>query len=207
MLQEHFPFKEGVIGSNPIRLTKNILMRKNSKYIFNLFIFLYLIMGAFMSVNTGITADEFIEQKNWEINLESIKSFFDNKEGYFNLLFVEEYLSRGYTASDHWNRYYGIGFHYLSQIYLLLAGSIVKFNEFSDETSKVLLNHSFIFFTYFLSGIYAKKILNLLIKDNFFSNIFLVFYLLYPYLLGHSFYNPKDIPFLFAWIVSTYMVY
>ena len=33
----------------------------------------------------------------------------------------------------------------------------------------------------------------------------MVFYLLYPYLLGHSFYNPKDIPFLFAWIVSTYI--
>ena len=24
-LVEHFPFKEGVIGSNPIRLTKNII--------------------------------------------------------------------------------------------------------------------------------------------------------------------------------------
>ena len=28
---------------------------------------------------------------------------------------------------------------------------------------------------------------------------------MYPYLLGHGFYNPKDIPFLFAWILCTYI--
>ena len=102
-------------------------------------------------------------------------------------------------------KFHGIGFHYFSQIYLLLAGLVVKFEKFSEEISRILLNHSLIFFTYFLSGIFAKKIVNLLIRDKFFSNIFLVFYLFYPYLLGHGFFNPKDVPFLFAWILSTYM--
>ena len=183
-----------------------LINKTNSNYIFNLFLLFYLIFGLFLSVNTGITADEFIEQKNWIINLEVIKSFFDNDiNGYFNLLELEQYLERGFTVIDYESRFYGIGFHYLSQIYLLLAGVIVKLDQFSEETSKVLLNHSFIFFTYFLSGIFAKKILNLLIKDEFYSNIFLIFYLFYPYLLGHGFYNPKDIPFLFAWIISTYI--
>ena len=170
---------------------KNI-KKKDFNYIFNLFLFFYLIFGFYLSANTGITADELIEQDNWRNNLEAIKGFFSsNNDGYYNLL-------------EYQYRFYGIGFHYFSQIYLLLAGLIVKFEQFSEEVSKVLLNHSFIFFTFFLSGIFAKRIVNLLIKDNFFSNIFLTFYLFYPYLLGHGFFNPKDIPFLFAWNLATY---
>ena len=166
---------------------------RNSNRIFNIFLFFYLIFGFYLSVNTGISTVEFIEQKNWKFSLEAIKDFFgSSNNGYFNLLKYE------------W-RFHGVGFHYFSQIYLLLAGLIVKFEGFSDEISRILLNHSLIFFTYFLSGIFARKIVNLLIRDKFFSNIFLVFYLFYPYLLGHGFYNPKDMPFLFVWILSTYI--
>ena len=43
------------------------------------------------------------------------------------------------------------------------------------------------------------------VNDKFFSNIFLIIYLLYPYLLGHGFFNTTDIPFLFAWILSTFI--
>ena len=138
-------------------------MRKNFSYIFTLFLFFYLISGLYLSTHTGITSDEAIEQANWKINIEAIKAFFtNNNNGYSNLL---EYFSR----------FYGIGFHYLSQIYLLLAGLVFKFESFSEETSKLLLNHSFVFLTYFLSGIFAKKIVNLIIKDKFFSNIFFNF--------------------------------
>ena len=68
-----------------------------------------------------------------------------------------------------------------------------------------MLNHGLIFFTFFLSAIFAKKIINLIIKDRFYSNIFLLFYLSYPYLIGHGFFNTTDTPFLFAWILSTYI--
>ena len=168
--------------------------------------FLYLIFGLYLSVNTGITADELTEQRNWQHKLELIKGFFANSDtAYSDLLESGQELKKEFTDSTDDLRFYGIGFHYFSQIYLFLAGLIVKFENFSEETSKVLLNHSFIFFAYFLSGIFAKKIVNLLIKDKFFSNIFLIFYLFYPYLLGHGFYNPKDTPFLFTWILSTYI--
>ena len=36
-------------------------------------------------------------------------------------------------------------------------------------------------------------------------NVFLIFYLSYPYLIGHGFFNTTDTPFLFAWILSTYI--
>ena len=89
------------------------IKKKNFNYIFNLFLFFYLIFGFYLSANTGITADEFSEQDNWRNNLEAIKGFFgSNNDGYYNLL-------------EYQYRFYGIGFHYFSQIYLLLAGLVV----------------------------------------------------------------------------------
>ena len=177
-------------------MIKNIkflnLEGKRSSYIFNTFLFFYFIIGLYLSVNTGITTDELTDQYNWTISFDAIKYFFGyNTDGYSNLFIYK------------W-KYHGIGFHYFSQIYLLITSLIVEFEEAPKEISKILLNHTLIFTTFFLSGIFAKKIVNLLINDKFFSNIFLIFYLLYPYLLGHGFYNPKDMPFLFVWILSSY---
>ena len=172
-------------------MLKNIKKKSNS--FFKVFLFFYLIIGFYLSINTGISTDEFIEQYNWQLSFGAIKDFFGyNTNGYDNLLRYE------------W-KYHGVGFHYFSQTYLLIASAIVKFDKYSQDVSNVLLNHSFIFFTFFLSGLLAKKILNLIIRDKFFSNIFLIFYLFYPYLLGHGFYNPKDMPFLFAWLLSSYI--
>jgi len=146
----------------------------------------------YLSVNTGITTDELVDQYKWSLSLNAIKDFFGHdNNGYQNLY---NYI---------W-KYHGMGFHYFSHIYLLTVGHFVEFEKFSEDISKVLLNHTLIFITFFLSAVFSKKIVNLLINDRFFSNIFLVFYLFYPYLLGHGFYNPKDMPFLFVWILSTY---
>ena len=167
--------------------------KKNSDYVFNLFLFFYLILGFYLSANTGISMDELADQYIGETNVEAIKYFFGyNENGYLNLLEFQD-------------KFHGAGFQYISQIYILIASIIVKLEKFSEETSKILLSHNLIFFTFFLSGIFAKKIVNLLIKDKLYSNIFLIFYLFYPYLLGHGFYNQKDMPFLFAWILSTYI--
>ena len=182
------------------------IIEKNYYLFFYLFLFSYLLLGIFFSLGTGITADESIEQRNWLSKLELIKSYFEsNKTISFNPLDINHYFDRGLTIVEYDLRFYGIGFHYFSQIYLLLATLIFNFNNLSEEISKIILNHSFIFFNFFLSGIFAGKILNLIIKDKLYANLFIVLYLLYPYLLGHGFYNPKDSPFMFAWILSTYI--
>ena len=168
-------------------------MKIKTKYIFNIFLSFYLIFGIYLSVKTGLTADELPNQYIWKLNLEAIKDFFGyNNTGYSNLY---EYV---------W-RYKGVGFYYFSHVYLLIADLFIKFEEFPDEINKALLNHGLIFLTFFLSGIFSKKILNLLIKEKFYSNIFLLFYLSYPYLIGHGFFNTTDTPFLFAWILATYL--
>ena len=167
------------------------LNKKNLNYIFNLFLFFYLIFGLFLSVNTGVSTDAFIEENIWKKNLEAIKNVFGhNNDGYSDLL-------------NFGDKYYGVGFNFLSQVYVYLVSFLVNFKGLSEEISKVLLKHNFIFFTFFLSALISAKIVNLIIKDKFFSKIFLIFYLFYPFLLGHGFYNPKDTPFLFAWILST----
>ena len=91
-----------------------------------------------------------------------------------------------------------MGFHYFSQFYLFILNLFVNFEPFDKESSKVLLSHSFLFFSFFLSGIFSKKIIDLLIKDSFVSKIFLIFYLMYPYLLGHGFLQSQRYAVLYS---------
>ena len=165
---------------------------KNNKLLI-IFLFLYFIIGFYFSINTGITTDEIENLYSWTLNLNAIKDFFGfNDYGYKDLY--------GYL----W-RYKGVGFYYFSYLYLFAAELFIENNNLPITISKVLLNHGLIFTSFFLSGIYSSKIVNIIIRDKLYSNIFLIFYLTYPYLLGHGFFNATDTPFLFAWILSTYL--
>ena len=42
-------------------------------------LFLYILIGIYLSINTGISHDEFHEQHNWVINLNAIKSFITDR--------------------------------------------------------------------------------------------------------------------------------
>ena len=171
--------------------SKNI--KKNySKYFVNLFLLIYIIFGLYYSTQTGISHDEFGEQYNWKINIEAVKGLFVGDQTYYNELL------------NYKDKYYGIGFHFLSQIYINLFKFIYLSKDFSLEVTKILISHNLIFIFFFISALYSKKIIDLSIKNNFFSHLFLFFYLLYPYLLGHGFYNPKDMPFLTLWVLCTY---
>lgn len=168
-------------------------MKVKNNYIFNTFLLFYFIFGFYFSIKTGITTDELENLYSWQLNLQVIKEFFgDNEDGYTKL---EQYI---------W-RYKGVGFYYFSHVYLLIIEALFEFANYPEIISKALLNHGLIFSTFFLSALFAKKILHIIIKDKFYSNIFLLFYLSYPYLIGHGFFNTTDTPFLFAWILSTYL--
>ncbi len=165
------------------------------KYItlFNLFLFLYLSFGMFISVNVGLTTDGLPNHSIGILNIEAIKDILGfNDTGYSDL---EKFP---------W-RYKGPAFYYLSYLYLSFVDLFFRFNEYSEPVSQVLLNHAFIFFTFFISALFSRKIVYLIIKDRFYSNVFIIFYLFYPYLIGHGFFNNQDMPFLCAWIISTYL--
>ena len=169
----------------------NHIIKKNFNKIFKYILLIYVVIGFYLSINTGISTDEFIVQHKWNLNLEIIKFFLLNiGDGKFELL--------NYA----W-KYHGVGFSYISEPYVAIISQIIEIEDIPKNASKALLNHSLLFITFFLSGIIARKIIYLIIKDKIFSDIFLIFYLLYPYLLGHSFYNSTDIPFLFGWLISS----
>ena len=95
-------------------------MKKKSKYILNLFLFLYFVLGFYLSINTGITTDEIENLYSWSLNLEAIKEFFGyNNTGFSNLY---EYV---------W-RYKGVGYFYFAQIYFLISGFLIEFNDYSE---------------------------------------------------------------------------
>ena len=43
-------------------------------------------------------------------------------------------------------------------------------------------------------------------RDKNFSYLSTIFYLCYPYIFGHSFFNIKDIPFMSIWTICTFYI-
>ena len=153
---------------------------------------IYLITGVFLSLNTGISHDEYNEQLNWEINLKAIKNFYETGN-YKNLL-------------EYKDRYHGIGFNFLSQPFqYLIKDLLLNYLNVNEYGSILISKHPVIFILFFISGLFFYKICLIFFNDKSFALISLFIFLLYPYFLGHSLINSKDIPFLSFWVISTYV--
>ena len=104
------------------------------------------------------------------------------------------------------SEFYGSGFHLLSYPIENLIKYFPILPEYYDNETKTLLSkHASVFIFFVFSGIALRAILKILTKDALSSNLGSIFYLLSPYLLGHSFFNIKDIPFLSIWLICTYL--
>lgn len=166
------------------------IIKKN--YYFLSFLFFYIIVGTYLSINNGITSDEYHEQLNWDINLSAILSFF--KDGTYN-----ELLNYG-------DRYHGIAFHFLSQpIQLLSKKFISNYSNLTLYGGHLISKHTIVFLLFSISGFFYYLISLKITKDFNFALVSSVLYLLYPYLFGHAQFNPKDIPFLSFWLINTYI--
>ena len=155
--------------------------------------FVYLFIGIYLSLNTGISHDEFHEQQNWTYNLQAVKDFLTTGD-YSNFLSYKD-------------RYHGIGFHYVSQpIQYLFSGLIAEILNVSEYGSLLISKHLAVFLIFFISGIFLFKIFKVIINDDNFAIISTGIYFLFPYLFGHAQFNPKDIPFLSVWVICTYYI-
>ena len=153
----------------------------------------YLFAGIYLSINTGISHDEYHEQLNWEINLKSIKDFFSTGT-YENLI-------------EYKDRYHGIGFNIISQPFQIIFKELISnYLNLGEYGSTLISKHIIVFVIFFISGLFFYSICNVLFKDKKFSIISLFIFYLYPYLFGHAHFNPKDIPFLSFWIINTYFL-
>lgn len=168
-----------------------------TKRFYTIFLLLFFIIGSVLSVNVGISHDEWHEEQNWKFNLE-ISSETKNK-----LIFNEERKTDIFKNKD---KYYGIGFQYISQpIQYFLKKLLFKYQDVNDFGSKLVSKHFVVFLFFFLSGIIFFKLLKKIINQKNCCYIATSIYLLYPYLFGHSLFNPKDIPLMSIWLLCTYL--
>ena len=167
------------------------------KNFYLLFLVLFFIAGSILSVNVGISHDEWHEEQNWKYNSEVISEaknkFFLNKE-----IKTEIFSNK--------DKYYGVGFQYISQpVQFFLKKIIIKYQDIDNFGSKLVSKHFVVFLFFFFSGILFFKLIKKLIKQNEVCYIASSIYFLYPYLFGHSLFNPKDIPFMCIWLLCTYL--
>jgi hypothetical protein len=166
-------------------------MLNDKKILFYLLVILYLGIGIYLSITTGITSDESFEQLNWDKNVSGIISL-------LNFGHYDEFLR-------YLDKYHGIAFHYISQpIQFFISNLVSNLNEVSDFGGHLMSKHSIVFLIFSLSGIYFFRLINKITQNLFFSYLSTSLYLLYPYLFGHSLFNMKDIPFLSVWLITTY---
>ena len=170
------------------------LLKKNFLYIFFI---TYFIIGSLTSLNTGISHDEFHEQENWKYNVGLTK----NLIGHY--LSDEKYDTKYDNYKD---KYYGIGFQIISQpIQYLLKNFIIKFKDISPYGATLVAKHFVTFSFFFISSFFIFMILRKIVENSFFCYFTIIIYLTYPYLLGQALFNPKDIPFLSAWVICSYV--
>ena len=163
-----------------------------SKNFFIALLFIYFIVGAYFSLNNGLSFDEWAEQRIWDYNVAHFKN---NLFGFGIDKSFDNFIPK----------YYGIGFQIISQpIQLLLSDLILKFQNINSYGAHLVSKHFVVFLSFFISGIFFHLLIKKINKNILFTYTTTFLYLLYPYLFGHSLFNPKDIPFLSFWIICTY---
>lgn len=166
------------------------------KFIY-LFLIIFLIIGSFASLNTGISHDEYHEEENWKYNVSVSKSI-SNK-----ILFNKE---SDLDIKNYKDKYYGIGFQFISQpIQFVLKKIVMQYQDVSEYGAKLISKHFVTFLFFFISGIAFFLIQKKIINNKNFCYFSTLIYLFYPYLLGQSFFNPKDIPFMSVWLLCSYV--
>ena len=115
----------------------------SEKRFFIIFLFAFFFIGAFYSLQTGLSIDEWHEQRNWEYNVALFKHILFENE--LDPIFI-----------NYGDKYYGVGFQILSQpIQFFLSGIILKFQNINNFGAHLLAKHLVVFITFFTSGIFV----------------------------------------------------
>ena len=153
----------------------------------------YFVLGVCLAHQVGITWDEDAENTTVVTNVRALEGLYQGDLTPFNKL--ETYL----------DRYNGIGFQILAYPFArLLLPVLIEHTNLSQAAANLLVLHSCIFICFFFSGIFVKKIIQALLNDSLVASLSMVAFLLWPYVLGHGLMNPKDMPFMLAWLICTY---
>ncbi len=97
------------------------------------------------------------------------------------------------------NRYYGVSF----EAPLLLAERLLGLTDSRDVH---LLRHLATHLFFLTGGFFCWLLAHRLFADRRLALFALLLYLLHPRLYAHSFFNPKDIPFLATFLIALWLV-
>ncbi len=97
------------------------------------------------------------------------------------------------------NRFYGVSF----EAPLLLAERLLGL---TDSRAVHLLRHLATHLFFLTGGFFCWLLANRLFGDRRLALFALLLYLLHPRLYAHSFFNPKDVPFLAMFVISLWLV-
>ena len=171
-------------------------MQKLKNRFFYSFLFIFLITGSLVSLNIGISHDEWHEEENWKYNVSLSKNV-------KNYIFSDEKLDE--SLENYKDKYYGVGFQIVSQPIQYFLKKIIKNENIDSFGAKLISKHFVVFLFFFISGVCFYLILKKIIDNDDFCYLALLLYLLYPYLFGQSLFSPKDVPFMAIWVVCTYL--
>ncbi|WP_373523928.1 ArnT family glycosyltransferase [Aquiflexum sp.] len=160
-------------------------MNKSSYFFFILILFL----GAPIVGDYGISMDEPIERKHGIVAFDYLNEKFNLFPG------IEKGTGENLNTYDH--RDYGMIFQLAAYGLELLLG-------INNSRDVFLLRHLLVFILFWSSLVFFYKIIVWQYKDWRIGILGVLFFLLSPRLFAESFYNPKDIPIMAFFIISTY---
>lgn len=154
------------------------IIRKNLSFIFFL---LFFLLGFFIHNHYGIVFDEDVQRSFGINNYNFIKNIFSNNPEKNELL----------------NGYYGVGF----ELPVVFFEKFLKLKVYSEIYS---FRHFSIFVTSFVGGIFFYKLLKKYLDSKYLALLGVSFLFLSPRIFAESFYNSKDIIFMFSFIICFY---
>src|SRR5215475_9210820 len=167
------------------RVSSTLNRPRVRRVVIGLLITVFLIGGSIVSLETGLTSDEFDEQEIFQINFAAVKSLCLGRPGAFKAL----------QSSD--NKYYGIGFHVVAYpVQLLLQSPLKRALHLDNETALLFGKHPVVFGVFVVSVVVFYRLARFFIRERLIAFAVTAAYAAYPYVFGHAMMNVKDTPFM-----------
>lgn len=164
------------------------------RLLFGIAFFVIYLLGSYASLKTGYTWDTEQEQRVLIANVHAVNGLLrGDHTGYQTLV-------------DFSDKYYGIGFDVPASVVQKLTYKPIAQYFAMDNTSAFFgVKQWLAFDLFFVSAVLFFLLSRRLVENEVFSMLATLGYLIWPYLLGQSFIDVKDVPFLFAWLWCTYI--
>ena len=155
-----------------------------------LFFGAFLLLGALIFGHYGISWDEDLQRQHGTVSAQYLNEVYPYADKTFNWRKLEEYQYRSY----------GVCFT-LPLVWLEEAMGL------STPRQVYRMRHAATYFVFWLGAVFFYRILQRRFGSWRWALLGSAFLFLSPRLFGHAFFNPKDIPFLSLFLVSTWTLY